>query len=139
VARKGHYPAGAIEERAGGRDGVFLLVFLSDSDLTNSPSSHLRLHSFQLLWRPISITRCCTCGECQFRCPMFELFYPFGGHAYLMRTWPSVPVCLRSMYSSVSDNCMFMYESTLIKRPLYSVWPHLSRIITSSLILYKQH
>lgn len=28
-----------------------------------------------------------------------------------------------------------MYESTLISRPLYSVWPHFNRIMTSSFIL----
>ena len=31
---------------------------------------------------------------------------------------------------------MFIYESTLINRPWYSVWPHLRRIITGSLILF---
>lgn len=30
---------------------------------------------------------------------------------------------------------MFMYESTLTRRPLYSVSPHFSRMITGSLIL----
>lgn len=30
---------------------------------------------------------------------------------------------------------MFIYESTLMRRPLYSVSPHFRRIITGSLIL----
>lgn len=30
---------------------------------------------------------------------------------------------------------MFMYESTLTRRPLYSVSPHFNRMITGSLIL----
>ena len=55
--------------------------------------------------------------------------------AYLISTWPRVPVLFPSMYSSVFDNWIFMYESTLISWPWYSVWPHLRRIITGSLTL----
>lgn len=40
---------------------------------------------------------------------------------YLMSTCPNVPVGLRLMYSSVPESWMFMYESTLISLPLYSV------------------
>ena len=36
-------------------------------------------------------------------------------------TWPKLPVLFMSINSSVFDSWMFMYESTLIRRPLYSV------------------
>lgn len=53
---------------------------------------------------------------------------------HLINTCPSVPACLRSMYSSVLLSWIFMYESTLISEPLYSVCPHFSLTMTSSLI-----
>lgn len=50
---------------------------------------------------------------------------------HLISTRPRVPVFLPSMNSSVSLNSTFMYESMLSNVPLYSVWPHLRRIISS--------
>lgn len=54
---------------------------------------------------------------------------------YRISTCPSVPVFFPSMYSSVFDNCTFIYESTLMSWPWYSVWPHFKRMITGSLTL----
>ena len=52
-----------------------------------------------------------------------------------MRTWPRLPPLFPSTNSSVFESWMFMYESTLINRPLYSVCPHFSRTMISSLTL----
>ena len=46
---------------------------------------------------------------------------PSGVRTYLIRTWPKDPAFFPSTISSALDNWMFMYESTLISRPLYSV------------------
>lgn len=58
-----------------------------------------------------------------------------GDRTNLISTCPRLPVLLLSMNSSVFESWMFMYESTLINRPLYSVWPHFNRTMTSSLTL----
>jgi hypothetical protein len=48
-----------------------------------------------------------------------------------MRTWPSVPELVPSMNSSVSESWMFIYRSTEISLPLYSVSPHFRRTTIS--------
>ena len=55
--------------------------------------------------------------------------------AYRMSTCPRLPVFFPLIHSSVPVSWMFMYESTDTSRPEYSVWPHLSRMMTSSLTL----
>jgi hypothetical protein len=54
---------------------------------------------------------------------------------YRIKTCPKLPVLFPSMNSSVPWSWTFMYESTLTSVPLYSVSPHLRRMMTSSLML----
>lgn len=51
--------------------------------------------------------------------------------AYRINTRPNEPVCFPSINSSVSRSKTFMYESMLSSEPLYSVWPHFKRMMTS--------
>jgi hypothetical protein len=64
------------------------------------PSSHPgHLRSFRHLWLRRSIEHYCTCLE-----SALALATPRKFCTYLIRTCPSVPVCLRSMYSSVPES-----------------------------------
>jgi len=50
---------------------------------------------------------------------------------HLIKTRPRLPVFFPSINSSVSLRRTFIYESMLSSLPLYSVWPHLSRMTSS--------
>jgi hypothetical protein len=50
---------------------------------------------------------------------------------HLISTNPRLPVLLPSINSSVSRRRTFMYESMLSNFPLYSVWPHFRRMMSS--------
>lgn len=97
---------------------VSLLSSPSDPLAADIQSTLLHLNHHKSAFDTLGLTESCPCM-----------------YAYLIKTWPRVPVLLRSMNSSVSLSCMFMYESTLTRRPLYSVCPHFNRMMTSSLIL----
>ena len=106
--------------------------------LLSLPSSHLLHRSSPPLSLPISIAHYCIYHP---RCTLATLrrgrvkAKPRLVMTYRIRTWPRLPVLLPFMNSSVPLSCIFIYESTLIRRPLYSVWPHFRRTRTSSFIL----
>lgn len=81
--------------------------------------------------RPSPSRGCCyTCNihQPRTRCPDLPMASMV---AYRINTRPNEPVCFPSINSSVSRSKTFMYESMLSSEPLYSVWPHFKRMMTS--------